>query len=316
MGPGTKNPLAQLTAPQGNSLRDMVYGRYLEPASERLNALARMLGGFVPPEPRNRLAGLAEALTPRPQDIFTGSADLMRGLGSADANAALGGLSLMAMGAMDAVPGGKAGTAAARAVGESAGKPGAQAFLETAFSTKGLRGGAATKANKYKSDFESGEMAKILNRGGPDADAMLGAMARIVPFSSSPQHAFSGLYKEIITPGIVSDAAKRLSDVADFAATVEQRFGVRPKVDVNSLGSVYVTIPGVTTGRGSQAQFRFSDHASKRTPSYLSVDPVSGNSSEDALAVIQWVLGGRKGTAPVVGKTKVDPDLAAFKICE
>jgi hypothetical protein len=116
MGPGTKNPLAQLTAPQGNSLRDMVYGRYLEPASERLNALARMLGGFVPPEPRNRLAGLAEALTPRPQDIFTGSADLMRGLGSADANAALGGLSLMAMGAMDAVPGGKGARVAGDAV--------------------------------------------------------------------------------------------------------------------------------------------------------------------------------------------------------
>lgn len=283
--------------------RNSLYERFLEPTSERANALARMLGGFLPPQPRENIGNFLAMMVPRPQDMLEGSGQMMRGATSMDPNAALGGLSLMAMGAMDAVPGGRAANVAAKA----AMKPsGAQAFLDAAFSTKGQRGGAAAKTTRYKSDFEAQTLEKVVSRGGQDADALFGEMARIAPFTASPSVAFSALGNEIITPGIVSEAAQRLRKVADFTEAVSKKYGVRPSVNVDSLGSVYVSVPGVMSANRSPVQFRFSDHGAKRTPAYLSVDPVSGNSEQEALNVVDWIMGGRKGPVPVVGKTKVD----------
>lgn len=106
-----------------------------------------------------------------------------------------------------------------------------------------------------------------------------------------------------------------------FIDEVRKR-GLEPELEAATGGSHYVKIRQPNYNKNGSLnkrspytyletksgpfKARFADHA----PYYrstVSVDPISQNSTEDALAALDWIVGGRKGPAPLLGDARIIP---------
>jgi len=116
-------------------------------------------------------------------------------------------------------------------------------------------------------------------------------------------------------------AASQLADAA-------KEKGVRPIIDWASEGSAYVNFvepnllkSGKVSKRAPEKyveigdrsfadrqdmKVRFADHA-PYYPATVSIDPVSGNTAADALALLDWVRGGKVGPHPQIMGARINP---------
>ena len=111
------------------------------------------------------------------------------------------------------------------------------------------------------------------------------------------------------------------ASAARFAQEAEA-IGLVPKVEWDKGGSAYVTLmkPNYTKsgelhktkpyvpvqGKSGPFKARFADHA-QYYGATVSVDPVSGNTLDDALAGLRWAVGDRSTPAPEIGKADIVP---------
>lgn len=124
-------------------------------------------------------------------------------------------------------------------------------------------------------------------------------------------------YADYIMERLLSSAQKGLPNAAGAAqfAGRAREVGLAPAAEWDKGGSAYVMLsqPNFTKSGSinkrtpetpvkisdSQFKARFADHA----PYYrttVSVDPVTGNTVDDAIALMEWVKGGRIGPHPQI----------------